>query len=416
MNDSVQKQVAINLGFTLLKSIFILLSFRLADIMLSAHMMGLVLLFRRQGALWSNLVQLGFSQVLLKFYVSSDSRANRSELWGTLLRWLVAVLCIVCVACVLFAPQINPWLFPTAPPAVTAAFGLYTAGLALGFMANSSWLSEFKFIEANLIDWLHGSLLLVVCLILGSQLELSLFSWLLAGLTVSASIISLFFFVQRTGYQYKPVVGSWNLEKRVRHYGCSRALTAYADMATLVIGPWFLRNDPSKAAQLIAAYTVLRIAQTLVLPIAQVLALRANSHLYKSDREERRILLLTVIVFLFAWIGVGVYYQIGDLFVSVWLPNSSVGVVKILDELMPFMPGICMFYALRNHVDLQFSFPWNLLTLTFSLLVFIVLTLNVGNGFESVLLASKGMFFVFYFYCGASIYYLEINRRWSTHY
>ena len=398
MNDSVQKQVAINLCFTLLKSIFILLSFRLADIMLSAHMMGLVLLFRRQGALWSNLAQLGFSQVLLKFYVSSDNRANRSKLWGTLLRWLVAVLCIVCVACVLFAPQINPWLFPSAPPAVTAAFGLYTAGLALGFMANSSWLSEFKFIEANLIDWLHGSLLLVVCLILGSQLELSLFSWLLAGLTVSASIISLFFFVQRAGYQYNPVVGNWNLEKRVRHYGCTRALTAYADMATLVIGPWFLRDDPSKAAQLIAAYTVLRIAQTLVLPIAQVLALRANSHLYKSDREERRILLLTAIVFLFAWIGVGVYYQIGDLFVSVWLPNSSVGVIKILDELMPFMPGICMFYALRNHVDLKFTWPCNLVTLLFSICAFSLVILRHQINIDIIIDASQVMFSIFYMY------------------
>lgn len=404
----MQKQVAINLGFTVVKSIFILLSFRLADMMLSAHMMGLVLLFRRQGALWSNLAQLGCSQVLLKYYVSSDNRANRAELWGTLLRWLVAVLLIVFLVCMLFAPQINPWLFPSAPPAVTAALGLYVAGLALGFMANSSWLSEFRFVEANLIDWLHGSLLFVVCLLIGSQLELEIFGWLLGGLTITASLLSLWFFVQRMGYQSKlSDCGGRNLEKRVRHYGFSRALTAYADMATLVIGPWFLRDDPSQAAQLIAAYTVLRVAQTLVLPIAQVLALRANSHLYKSNREERRILLLAVIVFIFAWIGVGMYYKVGDLFVSIWLPNSSAGVIKILDELMPFMPGICMFYALRNHIDLKYLRPWNLLTLIGSIVIFIaVVGLADKVDINNVVFATKAMFCVLYVY--STIFFMEV--------
>ncbi|WP_422475638.1 hypothetical protein [Endozoicomonas sp. ALB032] len=408
MSGTVQKQLAINLGFTLVKSIFILLSFRLADMMLSAQMMGLVLLFRRQGALWSNLAQLGFSQILLKYYVSSDNKEKQSQLWSILLRLLAVVLTGLILACIIFAEQINPWLFPAAPTSVSAVFGLYVAGLALGFLANSSWLSEFRFVEANLIDWYHGSLLFVVCLLIGSKLEIDVFSLLLAGFTIVASLFSLWFFARRMGYQRKLFgYDSWSLEKKICHYGFSRALTAYVDMATLVIGPWFLRDEPAQAAQFIAAYTVLRIAQTLVLPIAQVLVLRANSQLYNKKKEKRRILLMAIIVFILSWFGVALYYQLGDVLIAIWLPSSSTEVMSILDELMPYMPAICMFYGLRNFIDINYSQPWNLLALLFSLLAFLIsFYLNDGSVFSSVLEASRSMFLVYYIYSGFFIYKL----------
>lgn len=398
MSDSIRKQVIVNLGFTLLKSVFVLLSFRLADMMLSAHMMGMVLLFRRQGALWSNLAQLGFSQVLLKFYVSSDSQKDKRVLWTVLLRWLAVIMLVILCLCVIFAPYINPWLFPDSSPSVTSALGLYVIAMAFGFLANSSWLSEFRFVEANLIDWLHGSLLFVICLIIGNELDMVRFSWLLGGLSLAASLLSLWFFARWKGYQSELVNSDWFLGKNERNYGFSRALTAYADMATMVVGPWFLRETPVEAAQLIAAYTVLRIAQTLVLPVAQVLALRANSHFYEKSREEHRILLLNLVVFIFSWIGVAFYYIIGGEVISIWLPNLSAGVIKILDELIPFMPAVCMFYGLRNHIDLKFHQPWNLIVLVCCILVFPNVALSIGDNMDAMVAATKYMCIIFYLY------------------
>lgn len=398
MSGSLRKQLIVNLGFTVVKSVFVLLSFRLADMMLSAHMMGLLLLFRRQGALWSNLVQLGFSQILLKFYVGSDSQKDQSALWCVLLRWLAVMVIIVFSVCAIFAPYINPWLFSGTDPSVTSAFGLYVIGLALGFLANSSWLSEFRFIEANFIDWLHGSLLFVICLVIGYQLDIVTFSWLFGGLTLTASLLSLFFFSRWKGYQSLLLDAGWILDKRERNYGFSRALTSYADIATTVVGPWFLRDDPLEAAQLIAAYTVLRIAQTLVLPVAQVLALRANSHFYEKSREEHRILLLNLVVFIFSWIGVAFYYNIGGEVISIWLPNTSAGVIKILDELIPFMPAVCMFYGLRNHIDLKFHQPWNLIVLVGCILAFPIVVLSIGDNMDAMVTATKYMCSIFYLY------------------
>ena len=397
MSGSGRNQVAINLGFTLLKSVFVLLSIRLADVMLSAQMMGLVLLFRRQGALWSNLVQLGLSQVLLKYYTGSDDPIYRAQLWNRVVRWAAVAMLFAALTCLVFAAPLTPWLFPTAHPTVTAAFGVYVAGLALGFIANSSWLAEFRFVESNLIDWLHGSLLFVVCLLFASGADLITFSWVLALVTIAASVISLRHFAQHTSYRLHKPPSGWQLTRQERRYGFTRALSAYADMATMVIGPWMLRHRPAEAAQLIAAYTVLRIAQTLVMPVAQVLALRANSRLYDSGREEKRILVLCAFVFVFAWIGVAAYYLVGPWAVRWWLPNSSGGVIAILNVLMPYMPGICLFYALRSHVDLRFLFPWNLITLLLCMAVFLAsMLVQKDIDIEMAVISSSHMFSVFY--------------------
>ncbi|MDD2367103.1 MAG: hypothetical protein PHN84_13150 [Desulfuromonadaceae bacterium] len=405
MNGSARSQVTVNLVFMLLKSVFILLSFRLADVMLSANLMGLVLLFRRQGGMWSNLVQLGFSQVLLKYYVSSDSADYRANLLHRLVRWTAVAVLVTVSVCTVFAVPLNDWLFPSAHPAVTVAFGVYVSGLAIGFIANSSWLAEFKFVQSNLIDWFNGSLLFVICLLFSNRLDLVSFSWLLALMTVVASVFSLMLFARHFGCHLYQPGGGWSLALQERRYGFTRALTAYADMATMVIGPWLLRSKPAEAAQLIAAYTVLRIAQTLVMPVAQVLALRANSKRYNSGREERRILILCAFVFACAWIGVAAYYLLGAWAVHWWMPNSAAGVVAVLDVLMPFMPGICLFYSLRNHVDLQFMTPWNLITLVLSIVLFFVATLaHKQIDADVMVVASSYMFAVYYAYDFLFIY------------
>lgn len=399
MSGSARSQVAINLGFTLLKSVFVLLSIRMADALLTAQMMGLVLLFRRQGALWGNLAQLGLSQSLLKFYTANDDAEARKALWGRLVRWVAVAGCVTVALSVLFADQLNAALFAAEDSGLAIAFGIYVAGLALGFMANSSWMAEFRFVHSNTIDWLNGSLLFVICLGFGSGLAATPFAFWLALLTLGASAAFLVWFSQHQNCGASLVERGWRLSGEVTQYGLTRALTAFADMATLVLGPWLLRDQPDQAGYLIVAYTALRLAQALVLPVAQVLALRANSHQYDSQREERRILWLCAVVFLMAWCAVGGYYVVGDWFMHWWLPDSSAEVMGLLDELIVFLPAVCLFYSLRNYVDLSFSAPWNLCALILSMVVFYLSTLVSHEvTLQSAVDSSKAMFSVFYLY------------------
>jgi hypothetical protein len=88
-DSSVRTQVVINVGFTVIKAVSLLMSIWIADLYLTASTMGLLLLFRRQGALWGNLLQLGFSQSLQKFYTMNADAVKRQSLWGVLNRWVI---------------------------------------------------------------------------------------------------------------------------------------------------------------------------------------------------------------------------------------------------------------------------------------------------------------------------------------
>ncbi len=399
MTSSARNQVAINLGFTLLKSVFVLFSLSLADTLLAAPLMGLVLLLRRQGALWGNLLQLGLSQSLQKFYIASADDRERRQLWATLVRWVALATGIAILLCGLFGNTISFALLGRSDAAFGWAIGIYMSGIALGYMACSSWMAEFRFVQSNLIDWLNGSLIFVLCLLLGHQLgDIALVFWL-AGLTVVAPLLSLVWFMNKNGGQSELRTARWKPDADVCKFGFTRALTAFADMGTLVLGPWLLKHQPEKAGYLILSYTAIRLAQAVVLPVAQVLALRANSHYHDQSLEERRVLWLCGLAFAGGGLSVGFYYLVGDWLVSLWLPSSFQQVIPLLDRLMPFLPAVCIFYALRNFVDLRFKSPINLYALLFALLLFVAsFFMSNSDGADAAVFSSQLMFGFFYVY------------------
>ena len=404
MGSSARSQVGVNLGFTVVKSLFILLSLRMADGLLTVQVMGLALLFRRQGSLWGNLAQLGASQCQQKFYTANPAAEDRQELWAKLLRWVVlsGVFCIL--VCTVFSETVAKTLFSSSNPLLAVAFGIYLAGLALGFLATSSWMSEFKFVRSNLIDWLTGSLIFVFCLAIAKWLSATGFFLLLALLTVVASALFLVWFSVQHGFRVKLMARDFKLPHNVVQYGITRSLTSFADMATVVIGPWMLRERPSQAGFLILAYTTLRLAQAVVPPMAQVFALRANSHRHNADGEQRRIAWLCGFVFGFSWVAVALYFLIGSYALELWLPNSHAEVEGVLGELILFMPAICLFYTLRNHIDLRFHFPWNLVTLSACLVGFVISLEDLRDSSLSAIVdASKVMFSFFYIYAAVAV-------------
>ncbi len=397
VSGSARSQVAINLGFAFIKSASLIIAIQMADALLSAQVMGLLLLFRRQGTLWGNLAQLGLSQSLQRYFISESDRHSRMMLWGKLVRWVVLAGALVVVLCLLFAGQINDALFSASPPSLAIAFGIYVAGISLGFMANSSWMVVFRFVNSNLIDWLNGSLLFILCICLGRNLTGPALAFWLAMLTLIVSIAFLWYFTIHSDGCKELLPRDWNLSKDVVSYSLTRALTAFADMATLVIGPWFLRDTPEEAGYLIIAYTVLRLAPAVVIPVAQVLALRANSHYHHAKTEEWRIIWLCIFAFSMTGFLIGAYYAVGGWAIRLWLPNSYIFVQGLIDNLIIFTPAICIFYALRNFIELRYDFPWNLFTFTACLISFVLILLLHNNyDIDTILLSTKSMFIIMY--------------------
>ena len=122
-DSSVRTQVVINVGFTVIKAVSLLMSIWIADLYLTASTMGLLLLFRRQGALWGNLLQLGFSQSLQKFYTMNADAVKRQSLWGVLNRWVISASVTALITSIIFSSQlrnVDEITSPTDPSGTTS--------------------------------------------------------------------------------------------------------------------------------------------------------------------------------------------------------------------------------------------------------------------------------------------------------
>ena len=370
-DSSVRTQVVINVGFTVIKAVSLLMSIWIADLYLTASTMGLLLLFRRQGALWGNLLQLGFSQSLQKFYTMNADAVKRQSLWGVLNRWVISASVTALITSIIFSSQLSELLFGSSIVVLACAFGLYIGGLSLGFMACSSWMAEFRFIHANIIDWLNGSLIFIVCVLLFGQTYSEHIPVMLAMLTLFASCVSLLIFGSRYASNISFFERSYKLDKTIVRFGVTRGISSFLDMGILVVGPWILRDNSQQAGYLLISYNVLRLAQIMIMPVAQVLALRSNSYRHNHDQEARSVLRLAALSVVGASIAVGAYYLFGESALSLWLPNSANEVALILDRLIVFVPAFCLFYSLRNYIELNYLFPCNMVILSAAILGFI---------------------------------------------
>lgn len=390
--ESARHQVLVNLCFMAIKSMSLIVSIRLADSYLQASAMGLLLLFRRQGSLWGNLSQLGFSQSLQKFYTAEADAEKRSRLWGVLNRWVVVVGIMIILISVLCSSWFSAILFGQSNRLLGGAFGIYIFGLALGFMASSSWVAEFRFGYANVVDLFNGSLVFLLCIVIFWRLSAPHIAITLALATLASSFVFLKIFASRYISNGTLQESGFTLDRTIVGFGVTRCCSSFLDMGTLVVGPWLLRDQPDQAGYLIIAYTVLRLAQTAIMPVAQVVALRANSHRHDHNVEARRVLWLAGLSFFVSCLVVVIYSIFGKFFIELWLPNSSQGVLSILDKLIYFVPCSCLFYSLRNYVDLHYYFPWNLIVLVFGILgLLATYYFSAGQSVDVVVLGSQVM-------------------------
>jgi hypothetical protein len=399
---SARNQLVINVGFSAVKSASLILSIRFADMFLVAHVLGLVLLFRRMGSLGGNLAQLGLSQALRKYYLAAAERPARARLWESLTRWGVIIAIAAVLISILFAGTISRFVFGDTDRILSFSLGLYAASTSLFFIAGTSWAVEFKLIRYNLTDWLNGSLVFVLCLLLAPALSPNYFLLLLALAGLLGAVVSLVWFRRTFVTPYLNGSVPWSITSDVWSYGLTRALTAFCDLGTTVLGPWLLSERPEEAAYLIIAYMIIRIAQSAVLPVALVYALRANDATIAGGAEMRRMRMFVVVSVAAAFACVALYYPLAPYAVPLIAPNSYVQVTAVVDRLIPFLPAVFGFYALRNFVDIRYHFPLNLCALLASMAALLAVVWFRGIvSLDSVVEGSMAMFGVFYVYVAA---------------
>lgn len=404
---SLRNQVSINLAFAFVKSLLLALSVSVADKFLPAQVMGFILLFRRQGALIGTFVQFGLSQSIRNFYIKEADQEIRKKNWNIQIKLGLVFSLIFLVLSLLVSDALPSIFLGKTGLLVSASFGLYVTGMAIGYMAASSWSSDFKFAQYNIIDLLNGSLLMIFCILIYDFIGFQSFILLFGAITLVSSLLSLCYFSLKTGNYDSQYNQNWSLDKTIIRYGLTRWLISFLDLATVTVGPWMLRTEQDQAGYLIIAYTFMRLSQAIIMPISQVLALRANSYLHDVAREEKRILWLTVLSAIGGLVIVSAYYFYGEELFTLWLPNSHLNVIFFLDRLIIFTPVLCVFYCLRNHIEIRITAPLNLYAFLSGLLSFFVgIYIHGGSSVDAIIFGSQLMFSAMFLYSLLYVYLL----------
>ncbi|QDQ40005.1 hypothetical protein E3226_006135 [Legionella geestiana] len=369
------------------------MSVRILDALFPAAEMGFLLLFRRQGVLYGNLLQFGCSQSIQKFYTNEPDAARRFSIWHWLNRLVFIMGCGLAVILFFWSDSISSFTLGETSYLTGWSLGLYTIGMATGYMACSSWLSEFQLTHANLVDFANSSLIFISCVLLFHHVNAFHLAFIFGLSTLIISILSIMHFYAKhlnTPAVHIPLEPAQ--KKTMFGFSLSRGVSTFLDNGILTIGPWLLVSQPEEAGFLTIAYTILRLGQSIIVPGAQVIALRSISYRYQGRDEVKKCMVLAALGLGISLLAIGIYQISGPGLMHAWLPNSASGVLYYLDALIWFLPGYCVFYAVRNQIEVSSNIPWNLIIYCASLVAFLVTWHFRGaDNREAVLYGSEAM-------------------------
>ncbi len=402
----MRSQLFTNFIFSIIKASLLLVSVSIAEQLLPAVFLGGLLLFRRQGALASNLLQLGSSQNIQRFCVNKG-HITALESYGESFK--IAAVCIILTLLtgLLFGDSLISFILGDAFQGQANWFFLYVAALIIGYVTISTWQSQFHFFAANISEIISGSVVFILVVTFWQVHDLksltqgfSLITFISSVLLFGLLMISLF-----KGNIKKLslliITSRFNLTQF--RFGILRSTSAFLDVCLFSIGPWIIRDNLAEAGYLILALIFLRFVQTLVTPLSQVMSLRLLVASENKVAEERLLLSLLMSTLTIGFISSLFYPWVGEALVSIWLPSSYLSVDHYISSFIVFVPGIAGFYLLRNYVDLNFHSAINLYFLLGCLVLFVSVffcyrLLFNSDPIATVILSMQVMFSSFYIY------------------
>lgn len=405
-----------------MKTLVFVYSIYLASLYLEPALLGMVLLFRRQGGVWASALNLGLSQSILKYRSSASEEQGNGEYYTASIDICLLVSCVFLVASSLFLDSMSKELFSTSDSEIAFYFSIYVVGIMFNYLAYSSWLSILKFPIANSVELFSLGFTFIVAIVIFRVTGSEILFWKILSIsciTISVSFLLLFIVRENPSYFLFSLKRFKNIASKlvVLKFGLPRGLSAFLDGVLYTIGPWLLLNDKKETGFMILSLSIIKLLQTAITPVAQVISLRVIN----SDKgilgEQRRLLLILSISILMAFSGIAFYLLFKNEILGLWLGDNAVFVMFYLDELIYFMPALAGFYLFRNYVDLHYRFPYTTVFLIVWFIVFYLsyesLTLDALTDKELVLTSMKNSMYVFYIYLSSCSFYLiqEIRRK-----
>jgi hypothetical protein len=260
--------------------------------LLPAAALGVLLLSRRLGDVFANLVQLGTPHAVRRYLPMTHDAGERNH-------WLGAALLLFSLSAGLFALVLlaggTRWSTLFFGPEggkhshLVPALGFFTVGIASNNLATSTVMAVRRFALANVLQLLNGSgwLLLALWAWRPDAPVSSLLLW--QGIGTLCIVTIVFAVALRAGRDDRatPSRGPWKpYLTETLAYGLPRSLSPSLELSFFLIGPWLLRSDPAAAGYMVLALTLLRMANMAVQPVASVGGIAAARMIGAADHAR----------------------------------------------------------------------------------------------------------------------------------
>ena len=410
----MNRDIVVNVGFTALKSLVLFYSISLASKELIPAILGIVLLFRRQAAVWGSCLLLGQSQTILKF--NHDTEDNS-------LYYVALIVCTFLIAFLiipsnLFAENLTFYFFESNEQKIYHYFSLYLVAVMINYIAYSSWMSEQKFIHANLTELFSLGLVFVFSIFLFSDSveKMLLFNAVTASMI---SFMSLAFYVKqfKKNFTKELWITLFNIKSYLvvsLKFGVPRGISSFLDGAIYLVGPWILAGNKDISAALIIGLTFIKMLQVMMMPVSQVISLRIQKVTGDKFGEEIKILQMAALSIVISLFSIIFYSLFKVTILELWLGGGFDHVMQIIDDFLFIIPGLTIFYLLRNYVDLNYNFPYTLISfIAWFFIFFLVYKININwLNSEAEVAVTQAMQFAFcIFYLYSFLILLPILKR-----
>lgn len=413
----LKSELVINILFSIIKALCMLWVIGKSADVLSYQLLGIFLLSRRFSSTFSNLIQLGMAQTIRR-YVSAnlDKPTRKDYVFNSLILW--AAISIFAIPIALFLDgTFSKLIFGDASYEFLATLTCLTClALVLHYVANSTLFAERRVFLSNIFDLMNSSGFIIIAMYIKDIKESpeSILLFQVIGI-IAICLIYLIIYLKSDfslveffhNQKYK------SLMKDFRVYGVSRGFVTFLDSLVLLIGPWIIRHEIEGSANLVIAYTFLRLIQTAINPISQIISMgvarnlnsgQLDYHLSKGIRcIIGLVLYLTIfsLTFLLPW---------GEQLLYLWLGETSIveGVLVYYPFVLIALGPLSIFHSLKGIIEMKWIYPFNLVTLVITIIVQTITYYTMINFINSSLAISVSIIVSFSITCLITLVWLRV--------
>lgn len=428
--QKVIRDVLVNIIFAGVKAFILLSMIRLAGTILTPVLLGLFLLARRLGDVGANLFQAGSSQMLLRYIPLNihNSNVKSGYILFVLLFFLGLALILLPLFWILRHP-LSEIFYAGYEDSELLVFwtGFLILSMVINFIAISVYVGERRMLIANIVGLFNNSGFLFLAILwvsidglndFATPLGLTKYQALtVAGMSLLVLIPYLWILITTT--TIKEVNWSDVFEVFI-HYGLPRSLMTFLDAGLFLIGPWLIRSDVAQAGYLIIALTVVRIAQTAIAPINQVVLVVTASLLGRGEKgliQEATQLMFGVSVYV-ALIGTSIFIPWTERLTFLWLadPKTVQGVLPYLTILLWGLLPFTLYQGIRGTVEARWIQPRNVYTLIIASSVQIILYILLVPIWGITNAISFSLLTTLWILGGLTLYWVLPDVKFTSHY